>query len=729
MITGINAPFRTILTAALTSLTATAGGKEMTRDIGSRRELFVDHHLIDTLTNARLELNRPRNEGVVIRFDEPWEYPFAGCPTIIKDDDVYRLIYRGMHATGDGTNVECTCYAESADGHHWQKPDLGLFEIKGTRKNNVILADDPPFSHNFSPFLDDRPGVASEARFKAVAGVGKSKGLWAFTSPDAVHWHKLGNGPIITRGAFDSHNVAFWSEHEQAYLCYFRTFQNGKRWVSRTTSDDFVNWAEPVAMTFAHRGQPAPQEHIYTNGTHPYFRAPHLYIALPFRFMPGRRALTSADARRIGLHPSYANDCSDAVLMTSRGGNVFERTFLESFVRPDMGPENWVSRTNMPALNVVQTSETEMSLYLECNYAQPTVCLRRYSLRLDGFASVRAGYDGGEMLTKPLTFGGERLTVNFATSAAGSLRVEIQDAQGIPIPGYTLDEAVEQVGNTIERAVSWTAGSDVSGLEGKPVRLRFVLKDADLYALRFGPAPPPEKLREGLYTFDADSPPLRETTLIVPGGNEDVTYRGNAKLVVDGRQSAVGSGAVVLEAAGSGLTTVELPRTRNLGSSFTLAAFITFRDARWTRLFSNYSGSGKPALDELALSFDPSGKTAPGLVYTAKSVQVHSGPVELKTGRYYHVAVTHADGAVRLYVDGEEVATGEVPSGPVLLASNLGVGEDIGGPANEQLRGCIDEILVLGQALSASKIRALSERRKPCPPQVPAAPSPDRGHD
>ena len=270
---------------------------------------------------------------------------------------------------------------------------------------------------------------------------------------------------------------------------------------------------------------------------------------------------------------------------------------------------------------------------------------------------------------------------------------------------------------------------DLADREGKPVRLRFVLKDADLYALRFGPAPPPEKLREGLYTFDADSPPLRETTLIVPGGNEDVTYRGNAKLVVDGRQSAVGSGAVVLEAAGSGLTTVELPRTRNLGSSFTLAAFITFRDARWTRLFSNYSGSGKPALDELALSFDPSGKTAPGLVYTAKSVQVHSGPVELKTGRYYHVAVTHADGAVRLYVDGEEVATGEVPSGPVLLASNLGVGEDIGGPANEQLRGCIDEILVLGQALSASKIRALSERRKPCPPQVPAAPSPDRGHD
>lgn len=82
-------------------------------DIGSRRELFVDRYLIHRLDDARLVLHHPRDEGPVIRFDNPWEFPFAGCPTVIKDGAKYRLFYRGMSGPGDGTNVECTCYAES----------------------------------------------------------------------------------------------------------------------------------------------------------------------------------------------------------------------------------------------------------------------------------------------------------------------------------------------------------------------------------------------------------------------------------------------------------------------------------------------------------------------------------------------------------------------------------------------------------------------------------------
>jgi len=89
------------------------------------------------------------------------------------------------------------------------------------------------------------------------------------------------------------------------------------------------------------------------------------------------------------------------------------------------------------------------------------------------------------MLTKPLRFAGRRLVLNFATSAPGGIRVEIQDASGKPVPGYTLGEARETIGNEIERVVSWKNGSDVSGLAGKSVRLRFVMKDAELYALRF----------------------------------------------------------------------------------------------------------------------------------------------------------------------------------------------------------------------------------------------------
>lgn len=689
--------------------TAQTAGRDEMIDIGSRRELFIDHYLIETMSGVRLELNRPRNEGVVIRFDQPWEFPFAGCPAVIRDQDKYILIYRGMHGTGDGSDVECTCYAESQDGVTWTKPDLGLFEVKGTKHNNVIWAHDPPFSHNFTPFLDARPGVEQDQRFKAVSGTGKSGGLWAFASPDAIHWRKLQDGPAITQGAFDSQNVAFWSEAEGSYVCYFRTWIKEKRWVSRVTSADFIHWSSPAHMTFRHGDAAAPDEHIYTNGTHPYFRAPHIYIALPFRFWPGRRALSRRDARRIGVHPSYANDCSDAVLMTSRGGAVYDRTFLESFIRPGLGAENWVSRTNMPALNVVQTGDEEMSLYLECNYAQPTVHLQRFSLRLDGFASVRAPYEGGELLTRPLRFAGECLMINFATSAGGGVRVEIQDASGTPLPGYSLAEAVEQVGNAIERPVAWQRGGDVSALSGRPVRLRFALKDADLYALRFGPLPLTERLNEGLFTFDADSPEV-EGIPAVTDTSERVLLQGGVRVVSDQALAAVGTGAVEFTGEGEGLATLDFPSTTRLGAAFTLAAFINVRDQGWTRLFSNYRGGGPPRAGELALSFDPSGRVAPGLVFTVKEQQIRSDPVPFVPGRYTHVAATYDDGAVVLYVDGAVVGQASVPAGDVALDWDLGFGEDLGGPANEQFRGYADDILILGRALDAGQVRALSER-------------------
>ena len=684
-------------------------------DIGSRRELFVDYHLIDEMKNLRLELNRPRNEGTVIRFDQPWEFPFAGAPTVIRDAEKYILIYRGMRGTGDGTNVESTCYAESKDGIHWTKPKLGLFEVLGSKENNCILANDPPFSHNFTPFLDTREGVDPEQRFKAVAGTAGSGGMFAFASPDAIHWRKLLDKPVITKGAFDSQNLAFWSEAEQKYLAYFRTFKNGKRWVSRSTSDDFLNWDEPVSMTFRHGDGPAPDEHIYTNGTHPYFRAPHLYIAMPFRFMPGRRALTMRQARAIHVHPNYANDSSDAILMTSRGGSVYDRTFLESFVRPDLGAENWVSRTNMPALNVVQTGDEEMSLFLECNYAQPTVHLKRFSLRLDGFASVRAGYDGGEMITRPLVFQGERLFINFATSAPGSVRVEIQDPDGKAIPGFTLDDAQEQIGNEIEREVSWKTGHDVSTLAGRPVRLRFVMKDADLYAMRFGPKSPPsadEKLREGLYTFDADSPQIEvDGVPIVSDASERIRFENGPKIVNDQAKAAVGSGSVSIGHGRATRERVEFAGTWNLGSNFTLAIFAKFEDLRWTRLFTNYRGGGPARPDELALSFDPTGAVAPGLVFSLKTKQIRSKALTLKPDHYYHFGVTHNDGDVRLYLDGEQVGKGPVPPGPVELNWDLAIGEDLAGGPNEQLRGHVDDVLILGRTLSGTEIKALSARR------------------
>ena len=201
--------------------------------------------------------------------------------------------------------------------------------------------------------------------------------------------------------------------------------------------------------------------------------------------MPGRQILTDEQAKKLKVDPGYFKDCSDAYFMTTRGGNVYVRTFMESFIRPGIGLNNWISRSNYPALNVVQTGPEEMSIYVNQDYAQPTAHLHRYSLRIDGFTSISAPYSGGEVVTKPFNFSGKELEINYSTSAAGEIRFEMQDENGKPILGFTMEESQVLIGNEIARIVSWKEKENVKELVSKPVRLRIYMKDADLYSLRF----------------------------------------------------------------------------------------------------------------------------------------------------------------------------------------------------------------------------------------------------
>ena len=473
-----------LLLAALAALVSLSAPAEDAADIGGRLEPFFDRWLVGSLDGASHVLHEFHPAGTAITFDAPWEGRYCGYVTVFKDGPLYRMYYRGLpEPNKDGSDTEVTCYAESADGIRWTKPELGLFEVNGSTANNVILAGQAPYSHNFSPFLDARPGVPDSEKYKALAGTSE-KGLAAFASADGVRWRMV-KPAVITKGAFDSQNVAFWSAAEQCYLCYFRTWTEGDwggaRWVSRTTSQDFLNWTEPVRMD---KGD-APWENIYTNETLPYFRAPHLYVSVAARFMPGRRVVPKDEAAALGIQGGYADDCSDSVLMTSRGGNRYDRTFMEGLIKPGIGYENWTSRSNYPAYGIVPTGEREMSLYIQANYGQPTAHLVRYAIRPDGLASIRAPYTGGEMTTRPLTFAGKRLRLNYATSAAGSVRVEVQDAAGAPLPGFAAGDCPEIIGNFLDREVRWNGGADLSALAGTPVRLRFVMKDADLFAIQF----------------------------------------------------------------------------------------------------------------------------------------------------------------------------------------------------------------------------------------------------
>ena len=108
-------------------------------------------------------------------------------------------------------------------------------------------------------------------------------------------------------------------------------------------------------------------------------------------------------------------------------------------------------------------------------------------LRLDGFVSADAGLDGGVLTTPPITFRGDRLELNVETSGGGSIEVELLDDDGLPIPGYSRDEARVINGNSVRMPVSWRKSGDVSRLAGTPVRLRFHMRDCRLYAFQFKP--------------------------------------------------------------------------------------------------------------------------------------------------------------------------------------------------------------------------------------------------
>ena len=444
-------------------------------NIGSRLELFVDDYLIETMTTAVLELNHPTPRELSMVYDKPWEGNDCTYHTVFGDGELYRMYYRGNTwdaKTGKKTG-ERVCYAESRDGIQWTRPELGIVEFDGSKKNNLIWSGFG--SHNFAPFKDPNPKCKPEEKYKALAGSGKLK---AFKSPDGVHWSLMQDGPVITKGAFDSQNLGFWDSARGRYVDFHRMGRDGYRDIMTCTSDDFIHWSEPVFLEYPG----SPKEHLYTNQITPYYRAPHIFLGFPKRFLPSRTVIAN---HRPGV--------SDGVLMTSRDGLHFHR-WGEAFIRPGLQRERWGHRNNLTAWGIVTTKSEipgapdELSIYSTENYnfavTEPSR-LRRFTLRVDGFVSVRAPLAGGEMVTKPIVFEGKELGINFSTSAAGSIRVEIQDAEGQPIPGYGLVESVEIFGDQLERVVAWKGGSDVGPLAGKPVRLRFVIKDADLYSMRF----------------------------------------------------------------------------------------------------------------------------------------------------------------------------------------------------------------------------------------------------
>lgn len=484
--------------------------------IGTRREVCWDEALIDTMERVRVQMHRPEYRNEVLTCDRSWEgNDSAVYFTLTEDAGRYRMYYRGysVNYKDDGSceadHEPVWCMAESDDGRMFHRVPLGLEVHSGNKDNNIIpFPEDALKRASIFIFRDPNPACPPDAKYKALAEL-TNQSLCYFKSADGIHFERV--RVLADDGAYDSLNVALWDAQSEKYFLFYRGIhgadsENGKWKRSATklphndnivrdirvrTSKDFVEWDEPRMIEFDPQRDDVD---LYINNIQKYYRADHMFLGIPVRYIDRYR-----DAVNIPELPGWpfrqtmmnilereGTAVTDALVMTSRDGYTFRRT-EEAFFSPgvDRGT-NWIYGDCYFCYGMAETPSNipgepnEISLYVGNDYHAKPVTICRYALRLDGFYSWRCDYTPGQILTKPIIFDGDAMSINFATSCAGFVRIRLLDAEGKALEGY---DSGCLFGDSIERNVQFEKPLDV--LAGQTIRMEFSMKDADLYSFRF----------------------------------------------------------------------------------------------------------------------------------------------------------------------------------------------------------------------------------------------------
>ena len=487
--------------------------KMNTLKIGSRREFFWDNYIIDTTkTTAEFKQHKPVYEGVAFEAKNLWETGI-GYITILKDGNIYRM-WHGSHLVWFDKTYQPTslvCYAESRDGINWKKPTLSQKSIEGCYENNIVLGAKEGKSDNFFVFKDEH-GLPEE-RYKGIGASpspikGEHNYLWCWVSADGFNFKK--KYLIGKHGAYDSMNTAFWDNEKEIYVCYFRGYhcydENGD-FVERSKngddgavrdirviySKDFKSWSEDKLLEYCDiEGNPLEEYPLYTNNVCPYYRGKHLSIGFPVRYVSNLLWTDNFDRlcgkeerlKRIEREtPRAGLALTDCILMLSRDGEKFIR-YDNAFM--DGGPENsqnWVYGDCYLNYGYVETkdrqkgADNKLSLYSVRGHGWGEPTVDRYSLRIDGYISMRASYKGAKIVTKPFVFSGDTFEANFATSARGFINIRIRDEEG-----NSLTSGIVR-GDKVDRVISFDG--KLSDFSEKTVVMEIDMKDADIYSFRF----------------------------------------------------------------------------------------------------------------------------------------------------------------------------------------------------------------------------------------------------
>lgn len=469
-------------------------------DLSCKKEVFWDDFLIDKdKTTAKWRVMNPVRKESCFSFDQGYEKEFGiSYPCILKDDSGYKMYYIVWKNFGEFTNARCyLAMIESSDGINWKRPELNMFEHPELKINNAVMENT---YDGFCVFSDQNPICPEDEKYKAV-GVyytetesgERKRALWCFTSPDG---YKFSMKNMLTdKGFFDSLNTVMYKDGK--YICYLRGYHEQKdnpngakvRDIRVMYSDDFINWTEPQIISFTD-GEDEP---LYTNNAIIYPEADHLFVGFPVRYHERKEwTLNMEQIKSCEIKKSVAQSqekrsglaVTDCIFMSSRNGKLWHR-YNEAFLSPAYeNKHNWVYGDCYLAYGLVDSGRECYYLYAHDNhrsthYAKPLI---RYEIRKDGFACIMAESTEETVVTKPLTFSGSIMHLNFTTSAKGYIYVDVLDKDGNELSERT---SFEIFGDNIDRKIYFDDGSDFSEYQGQEIRLRFKMSEAKLYSVWF----------------------------------------------------------------------------------------------------------------------------------------------------------------------------------------------------------------------------------------------------
>ena len=480
-------------------------------NLSDNRMLCWDDFAIEKQENVEIVMHKPTPREIAIESNAQWEGIHNHYASVEKVGDKY---YFWQRCETPFFNENCyvahifpdcpIVYTlhESLDGKTFKKKWIDKHEFNGKLRNNIVLAER---LDNFAVCLDTNPNCATKEKFKAFGMLGSNHelghGLGYWVSEDGIDF--VFKGKLKLPGSFDSFNIAFWDEDIGKYRLYYRgerrrpdeefdlvnKSNNIVREIRTATTTDFETFDVHGEIDY---GEGKDIMQLYTNNTVKYPRAKGMYIAFPGRYVErwnsdeNLRSMPLSEMRGKFLDRGdrTATGITDTLLMTSRDGVKFNR-FDEAFLKPYSEyrwwyGDGWCARGIWETESDVENAPNELSFLAVENYRTNYVNWRRYTVRLDGFVSWYAKYTGGEVLTKPFTFAGSELELNFETGAMGTLTVTVCDQDGNELEGY---KSYELFGDSVDRRLKFE--KSLKELEGKPIRLKFFLKDCHLYSYKF----------------------------------------------------------------------------------------------------------------------------------------------------------------------------------------------------------------------------------------------------